>query len=73
MNYQIFGEIISEYERQSKMRVRLEDHIRHMRSVSEILCEQILSDPEPVAPVANLLELSKTLAAEAMLIYEKIR
>lgn len=69
----VIGEIISEYERLIKMRVRLEDHIRHTRSVSEILCEQMLSDPEPVVPTANVLELAKTLAAEAMLIYEKIR
>lgn len=72
-NYIILGEVIEEYERLLKMKVRLEDHIRHTRSVSEILCEQMLSDPEPVVPTANVLELAKTLAAEAMLIYERIR
>ena len=72
INHEVLGEIIREYERQLKMKVRLEDRINHIRTESERLCEQTLYENYKVATGANVRETALHLAASAILILEKL-
>jgi hypothetical protein len=72
MNYPTIGKVLSNYEKISRMKIRLEDLIRHTKVLSEQLCEQTLYENESVLPAGDPAETALTLASEAILIYEKL-